>query len=152
MEDPGADLRKRIEREFLSRGAPLVQVKTVILSRDHTAVYVEFTARPLYRDDGRLKHKPWGRLFLEQTFDDTAKVLRTVWIRTPTLDSITLKVFRCPSPVAETEEALVLLRARGKILKDKVLSSKTSASLLLKHCEIRCEPDPKLGLRALKEE
>jgi len=152
-EAPGSDLRKCIEREFLYRGAPLVQVKAVILSKDHTAAYIEVTARPLYQDDSRLKHKSWGQMFIEQTFDDTAKVLRIIWTRTPMLDSITLKVFRCPSPTVETEEAIVLLRARGKILKDKVLhSSKISSNLLLQHCEIHCEPDPRLGLRALKEE
>jgi hypothetical protein len=152
-EDPGAGLRKCIERAFLYRGSPLVQAKTVILSKDHTAAYIEFTARPLYQEDSRLKYKLWGQLFIEQTFDDTAKVLWTVWTRIPTLDSVTLKVFRCPSPTAESEEAIVLLRARSKLLKDKILNSgKASPTALLQHCEIHCEPDPRVGLRTLKEE
>jgi hypothetical protein len=154
MEDPGSDLRKCIAREFLSRGTPLAQVRTVILSKDHTAAYLEFTARPLDQNDNRLKHKPWGQLFIEQTFDDTARVIRAIWACTPILDSITLKVFRCPSPQEKTKpEAILLVRARGTVLKDKVLhSNRTFLPAILQHCRIHCEPDPRLGLRALKEE
>src|SRR5215510_2452897 len=137
-EDPDSDLRKCIEREFLYRGAPLVQVRTVILSKDHTAAYVEFIARPLYHNDNRLKHKPQGQFFLEQTFADTAKVLWALWTHARTLDSITLKVFRRPFLTTETkEEAILLLRATGTVLKDKVLNwGKTSPLTLLRQCEL----------------
>ena len=153
-EDLGSDLRKRIEREFLYRGAPLLQVKTLTLTQNNTMAYVEFIARLLYQNDNRLQHKPWAQLFIEQTFEDTAKVLRTLWTRVPGLDSITLKVLRRPLPAPEAaEDTILLLRATGVATRDIVLrGSKTSPSVLLQQCEVRYEPDPRLGLRALKEE
>jgi hypothetical protein len=70
------------------------------------------------------------------------------------LDSITLKVFRRPLLTTEIkEEAILLLRATDKVLKDKVLNwGKTSPLALLQQCELHCELDPRLGLRAMKEE
>ncbi|MBI3799474.1 MAG: hypothetical protein HY268_21215 [Deltaproteobacteria bacterium] len=153
-ETPGSDLRKCIEREFLDRGAPLVQVRTMILSKDHSAAYVEFMARSLYQNDGRLKPTPGGQFFLEQTFADAAKMLWALWTHAPTLDSITLKVFRRPLLTTETkEEAILLLRATDKVLKDEALNwGKTSPLALLQQGELQCELDPRLGLRAMKEE
>lgn len=153
-EDVRSELQRLIEREFLYRGAPLVQVTTLTLSGNNTAVHVEFTARPLYQNDSRLKFKSWGQLFIEQVFEDTAKVLRTLWTRKPTLHSVSLKVLRRSLPAPEAaDETILLLRATGAATRGIVLrGSKTSPSVLLQQCEVRYEPDPRLGLRALHEE
>jgi hypothetical protein len=149
-----SSLRKAIEREFLYRGVSALEIKELTLAPDCKAAHAEFYSRPLYQNDERLKYKPWAQLFTEQVLGDTAKVLWATWTHLPTLDVITLKVLRRPLPApTATDDTILRLRATGEATKEKVLRwSKTSPLALLQQCEMHYQLDPRLGLRALKEE
>jgi hypothetical protein len=151
--DPASHLLKRIEREFLYRGTPLLAVKAITISPNSTAVNVEIIARPLYQDDSRLKYKSWAQLFTEQVFEDAAKVLWTIWNSHPTLEHISLQMYRrLLDDLAATDGPILSVRAAGADLRTKVLQWKKHAPFaLLQQCEIAYELDPRLGLRPLHD-
>lgn len=151
--DLSATLRKQIERQFLYRGASLIEVKTITLNQPEAAAVVEVMARPLYQDDSRLKYKAWAQLFVEQVFEDTANVLWTVWTQAPTLACISVYVYRRRlSPMETTETPILRVRAAGARLRDTVLRWKKTAPLaLLQQCEVEYALDFRQGLRCLQE-
>lgn len=152
--DPTSFLQTAIEREFLYRGSSTLEIKSLTLDTKSKTAGVEWYTRPLSQNDDRLRYKPWAQLFIEQTLEDTAKVLKTTWTQLPNLAIITLKVWRRPLlPQNAPEESVVLLRATGEVCRQAVLSwGKTNPTSLLQHCEVGYEIDPRLGLRGLAEE
>lgn len=152
--DQSATLTKQIERQFMYRGAPLLEVRTITLEQEKTSAVAEIVARPLYQDDSRLKYKTWAQLFAEQVFEDTAKVLWILWTQTPTLEQISLRVYSRPLSDLHTTDNLILrVRAAGAHLKTTVQQWKKHAPLALLHkCETVYEFDPRSGLRPLQED
>lgn len=150
--DLSATLTKQIERQFLYRGAPLVEVRAITLEQEKTIAAVEILAQPLYQDDSRLKHKTWAQAFAEQVFEDTAKVLWILWTQAPTLEQISLRVYyRSPSDLHATDNLILCVRAAGADLRTTVQQWKKHAPLaLLRQCKIVYEFDPHCGLSPLQ--
>jgi hypothetical protein len=151
--DLSAVLRKQIERQFLYRGVALIEVKTITLNQPEAAAVVEVMARPLYQDDSRLRYKTWAQLFVEQVFEDAAKVLWTTWTQAPTLECVSVYVYRRPLFSLKTAGAPVLrVRAAGAQRRETVLRwNKTAPLALLQQCELEYALDPRYGLRCLSE-
>ena len=150
--DLSITLRKAIEREFLYRGSPSLEITSLAVVGN--AASLKWYARPIYQNDDRLRYKPWAALFAEQTLEDTAKVLRTTWTHRPQLEYITLKVLqRSLRTLPHAETVIVLLQAAGETSRQAVLDwRKTRLCGLLRYCEMRYDIDPQRGLRGLSEE
>jgi hypothetical protein len=151
---PASSLQTAIERQFLYRGSSTLEIKRLTLDAENRIATAEWYARLLYQTDDRLKYKPWAQLFMEQTLEDTAKVLKAVWSQLPTLEDITLRVWRqFLPPHHAAEEVIVRLHAAGEDCRQATLNwGKTNFIGLLRKCEVGYEVDPRLGLRGLTEE
>jgi hypothetical protein len=73
--ETAASLRRRIERQFLFRGATTLRLRE--LSVDGDEARVAFYARPMFPDDRRMRQLSREAAFADQLFGDMLTILRT---------------------------------------------------------------------------
>jgi hypothetical protein len=84
-------LSRRINRQFLYRGASTLELRSVAIDERNAAV--AFYARPIFPNDRRIQHRTREAAFAEQLFDDTLKVLDTTWRFLTEIDSVTISAW-----------------------------------------------------------
>lgn len=147
---PATDAQQAIRQEFLYRGASLIAVRRVTLA--DARLDVEYDARPLYRDDPRLRYATWAHFFADQTLRDAAHVVRTLVRHLPTVEALTLHVRR-GTVGAECEALVLVVCAVADGLRAAALERGARASLtVLRHCDVRYQLDPQLGLATLVDD